>query len=319
MDNFVESNEFQRNLFGYFFLYPNGDNDTTATTEKRVVDNIQYNNSYPQRKLAFIHIGKSGGTTASKMIRRRCTLKKESSCAEYVAKNEINNIPHKETQISLQVQEYYHTRKPNVTKYESFIVTVRHPIDRMLSWYLHHHPKNKLIPNRTLNHFFHCFDQVDDLATVGLKENKGSCSRVAHRCIRGNYVRCHHMYLNYHFYTNELLQQESKNSKEIFVLRTEHFWEDWQSINSMLDGSNITRTKHHTHRERRKNKILVTNRTISKEGMSNACRVLCEEIQLYKKLIEKAVNLNKHDKMISFIELNKTCPTQTISMMCYIK
>ena len=48
----------------------------------------------------------------------------------------------------------------------------------------------------------------------------------------------------------------------------------------------------------------------SKEGLENVCRVLCTEIQLYKKLIWRGVNLDVEDKKLSLKELENTCPIQ---------
>jgi len=63
------------------------------------------------------------------------------------------------TQISLQVQEYYHARKHSKTKFNSFIVSVRHPIERMVSWFLHQHTKNKIISHLLpIPFIYNCFD-----------------------------------------------------------------------------------------------------------------------------------------------------------------
>merc|ERR1712154_380102 len=90
----------------------------------------------------------------------------------------------------------------------------------------------------------------------------------------------------------------------------EQFWDDWRTINIMLGGSgDIHKVKKITHSKGKK--LPVTNRTISKEGIKNICRVLCTEIQLYKQLIWRGVNLDIEDKKLSLKALENTCPVQT--------
>jgi len=76
----------------------------------------------------------------------------------------------------------------------------------------------------------------------------------------------------------------------------------------MLGGGKINRVNSITHYECSTPKV--TNRTVSKEGISNLCRHLCTDIQWYKKLITSAINSNDEDKMTTFDELKKTCPIE---------
>ena len=69
---------------------------------------------------------------------------------------------------------YIHGRKPNVQKFYTFIVTIRNPIDCMISWFLHVHPKNKILARRyapTRTDIFDCYEEINDLATYGLEHN----------------------------------------------------------------------------------------------------------------------------------------------------
>ena len=76
------------------------------------------------------------------MIRRRCTRPSQNGCDQFVYEYEHHNIPANETQISLQVQEYFHQRAVKAENYNTFIVTARDPVYRVISWYLHSHPLN---------------------------------------------------------------------------------------------------------------------------------------------------------------------------------
>ena len=107
------------------------------------------NNQLPKkRKIAFVHIGKTGGSTAATMIRNKCFRTTPSLCQTYVKENlkeQLAKIGEHETEISLQVHSYFHIRKVEARKFKSFIVTVRHPVERFISWYNYFHPKNRLV------------------------------------------------------------------------------------------------------------------------------------------------------------------------------
>ena len=97
-------------------------------------------------KIVFVHVGKAGGTSARENFRK--TFRKSSLNTRYV-----------------------HLVKPNVQMFDTFIVTIRNPIDRMISWFLHVHPKNEIVAHRyppTFTEIFDCYEQIDDFATHGL-------------------------------------------------------------------------------------------------------------------------------------------------------
>ena len=50
----------------------------------------------------------------------------------------------------------------------------------------------------------------------------------------------------------------------------------------------------------------VKNKTVSEKGHHNLCQALCYEIQIYKHILVRAVNLNDADVKESLRELN--CP-----------
>ena len=127
-----------------------------------------------------------------------------------------------------------------------------------------------------------------------------------------------HITRNYKFYTSELLSQ-SKN-KNIYVLRTDHLKDDWiNTAEDLIQKSGIS-TKvyeeevHVTHRNGKS--PVVTSREISKDGAKNACFFLCSEIQLYKRLLDRAINLNADDRSKSLKDLARYCPKEAKSQIC---
>ena len=245
-------------------------------------------------------------------------------------KRRKGKIAKRQSLISQRTFDYFHVRKlKNIQLYDTFIVTIRHPIDRLISWFLFSHTKNRDIKAwRNATHVYNCYNELNDLATFGLSsssqnDNKtnNNCQQIAYNCIIGNDYLCEHMFFNYEFYIGDILKYHK--DKDIFVLRTNTFDEDWERINDLLSNDNTQNNNKNNASTfgkktyRGKNYTAgVTNKTISAIGLQNVCRVLCDEIQLYKTLLQRAVNLNKFDRLISFNELNDTCPIQTLEGTC---
>ena len=93
--------------------------------------------------------------------------------------------------------------------------------------------------------------------------------------------------------------------REIIVFRAKHNEEDWRRVDILLGGSGSVPSQMHAN-DASKTGIPVHNTTISKQGHLNLCKALCHEIQVYKQLMNAAINLNEEDIMESLIELN--CP-----------
>lgn len=255
------------------------------------------------QNVQFVHIGKAGGTSARIYFAR--TFRGTSLNISYV-----------------------HCHKPDIDGFDTFIVTVRNPIDRIVSWFLHVHPKNKILAHRMApqhTQIFDCYEEINDLATHGLERKISSkldnCQRLARNVITGNVPGSYeyaHVVRNYRFYISKLLSQAG--NKNIYVLRTEHQIDDWiSSAEDIVHQSGVIanvqmENKHITHREGKK--PAVTNRGLSKEGLKNACFFLCPEIQLFKEIIKKAINLNEDDKEWSLQDLAKYCPKEVGTENC---
>ena len=77
----------------------------------------------------------------------------------------------------------------------------------------------------------------------------------------------------------------------------------------MLGGGSIVKGKVITHVK--KKEPVVTNRTISAQGLKNLCYYLCSEIQIYKLVLKRSVNLNETDRLLPLQSINETCPIET--------
>jgi hypothetical protein len=89
----------------------------------------------PRTPGAFLHIGKTGGSTLSHLLRHGCHSWAPKPC----------QIPANETYIS-QLSTYYHVpdfKKLNKTAYSFYTISLRDPLERTLSAFTYSHPANQ--------------------------------------------------------------------------------------------------------------------------------------------------------------------------------
>lgn len=106
-----------------------------------------------------------------------------------------------------------------------------------------------------------------------------------------------------------------RKKKEIYVVRTEEFDHDLRSINELLGGTSIVEYRVSTHTGHNQT-FPVSNKKTKLRGKYNACFFLCPEIQLYKKLLHRAVNLSQEDLKKSLDKLSETCPLEAKNDFC---
>ncbi|KAL3765186.1 hypothetical protein ACHAWU_010377 [Discostella pseudostelligera] len=132
---------------------PPANSSTTPSSSKTFIDQFidrSHRITIPDntRKLAFIHIGKSGGSTISILLRNGCMSAVDGIPCE---SNRFMKIPNQveETIASKRILFYLHTPhadKDNMTQYyqriNSVVVVARDPMERFISAFLSRHPVN---------------------------------------------------------------------------------------------------------------------------------------------------------------------------------
>ena len=106
--------------------------------------------------ILWIHVGKTGGETIKQILSIGCqsmaNRKRKQSC--------LKHLPRRKSQLSLHTHGYYHCYKMTVSKqirqqqlstasalpitshFDTYLYTIRHPVDRILSWYNYVHPQH---------------------------------------------------------------------------------------------------------------------------------------------------------------------------------
>lgn len=223
---------------------------------------------------------------------------------------------------------------------------------------------------------YHCYQDMQSLSEHGLRRNsmtqnvsivhdvvkeEEKCRSLAWNVIRG-VQKCWHNYYNYNYTYGNLVQRmeeemkmeqmgstvetemeseevtsrSTRKKKYIFVIRSEHALQDWNTVDIMLGGKGTTHemplkntfSSNTYHRKKTKTATAtaarsswgfepknVPNKTLSEIGRNNLCHALCEEIQIYKRVLSLAVNMKVNDDLLykkddSLDELLMTCPNE---------
>ena len=201
-----------------------------------------------------------------------------------------------------------------------YLLSVRDPIARALSAFNYDRPdetSSKRDLDRLGPFYLGCpFYHFDDLVKNGLTKHgqaSNRCKRIARNSLQGtlpHYMGPSHFEYNYQYYY-EVLPEDAN----ILVIRNEHIEVDWNSIEVLLSGSNeetnisFARTNVNTW-------IDQGDLYISPESITTLCQVLCNEIQVYKKILRSAQNLNEEEIHRSLIELMAKCPVEAVTDEC---
>jgi hypothetical protein len=275
----------------------------------------------PKTAGAIIHVGKTGGSTLSSVLRNGCHSFVKKPCS---------TIPN-ETIVS-RVTTYYHTpdleRLANMT-YDFYVWTVRDPFSRTVSAFRHTHPDNVLVRRRDYKEtvynfpmqklspiYSRCFPSLDKFGQalrnnytlttdVGVKRAATmNCDVLANAMMQHRAER-----ISTHLYHDiRLFHRQTNSSKPLFAIRTEFLWDDWININELLGqtpGSVVISQKN--LRDTSKLALPVTT-SIGEVEREYICRAIAPEYKVYFQLLSKAINIQKED-LAAMVEMGqKNCP-----------
>jgi hypothetical protein len=194
-----------------------------------------------------------------------------------------------------------------------FLVTARNPLTRFHSSFYMNHPDNpssgpsyrhrRNLTGTPFLFYRQCFPSIEDIATLLQRGSNGTtftaqqqeCKGLGLKAILGSAIKqaCGHCGMNYRFYNQEVIARHPGH--DIWVIRTEHLWDDVSRIDQLLGGSGNFSTvagARHTHNS----EAHTVNTALSENGMQTVCCYLAGEIQLYQDWIVSAVNLFPSEK-----------------------
>ena len=309
--------------------YYNGSKKNSLGVRRRYTEKTMPPQTSSVDSAGFIHIGKTGGSIISTLLRNGCSSFNSGPC---------RNVTH-ETAVSKLVEHYYHVadfhRLPD-TKHKIFIISIRDPFDRTVSALLYTHPKNaavyKLKQTKRQKHFggkaYRCFPTLEAFAQLmnGTSTEcnypyeqsqlvNTDCSALACAAIHGKARFYNHLFFNY----RNILETKLPTTppRQLYVLRKEFLWSDWKDLNVIFGQKDpvIIPTADASESRNISGFVLPVTRDISLEGRQKLCLALQSEYMAYFKIIKRAINLNTADvnQMIQIAKQN--CANLDISAM----
>jgi len=264
------------------------------------------------KRICLVHVGKAGGSSLGCSLGFQLHCNKEMKYPLGLLPSYTTNLMHNDVTDCPMDMDYY-------------LFSVRDPLERIRSWYVY--DKRKLGKLR-----YDCnFWKLNDLAELGLKQNASErCIHRAQRAIQGLEKFGNHAYHNYRYENDCLLLFPSRDvshfvslhryylnqvpsNATVAVIRTEHMLEDWNSMERLLGSKYVVKMLP----ERNINSYTNPDeKYLTDDAKKLLCAHLCDEIQVYKELLRKAVNLRPEQVDQSMQELRKTCPIQADIPAC---
>ena len=270
---------------------------------------------FHDQKYCLIHVGKAAGSKISCELgysyAPECRPYNDTGLPQSALQQHRGGVRHMGLKLDCT---------PQTNDAKVFIVTLRHPVHRLVSWHNYEHIYNRRIQQNPkvkrkkscLNQFHNfkdskgCFLSLSDFAAHTLPSSNNKCQQLAWGVASGEIPCMWHNAMGYSYYRNVIEKVTSIESLHLLAMRAEHLQEDWDSLEQMFGG----RLTNSTNFESALNKSKKPAQNLSQEGMRNLCRALCREIQVYKDFLFRAKNLNATQRQESIAELLHVCPEE---------
>lgn len=146
-----------------------------------------------------------------------------------------------------------------------------------------------------------CFPTLEHFAqAVGM--DVGKCTEHARAAVDGNEPTMVHLWANY-----QKMAAPIHSQALVYVMRNERLWQDWHSVNRMLDPTRDVHSAQKLVRDLQKLQQPVT-RDLSDEGRAFLCRAIEKEYAVFFRLLGRAVNLNETDIEEARDKALQNCP-----------
>lgn len=336
-------------------LFPDNDNATEPETSRNVT--MPTERLFINGTVGLVHIGKTGGSTLSTLLRNGCTsLVRKRPC--YIVENEtivsklvvrtkvqVKNscswnfsLSHAYKPLANFQETYYHVPDfhslPRTT-HRAYIVTARDAYNRAVSAFLYHHPKNAAASQLKLTSrqekfgplAYGCFETLEDFAALA-KTNETECNYYPYRPTAVNVTDCSalacatlhgkvrffaHLFFNYQKIMSMI---PTDPPRILFVMRQEHYWEDWENLNILLGQEDPVVIPGSDFNKRNISDLeLPVSRDISERRRLKLCVALQGEYHAYFRLLAAARNLQENDVMDAVQIAKSNCPNLDFQAM----
>jgi hypothetical protein len=303
----------------------------------------------------FVHVGKAGGSSIMLLVE-----KSKAKCKDLIEKDGLNankeDVKNFEysllTTVKQQTCALSKIQKQRVhlkdgqhlyNNYTQFIINVRDPVDRLISWYNYELQSFDKEPRwqqggQASENFVNLRDcypgGIDDIIRGSLLGTERSthptltnyqCSKLAKQCLKGDVMCFGHNYYNYEVYGEDLLLwkgvdrynlQEQKDIR-VDIIRSEHSMDDFTRIMHLWTDSmsavgefvkglygRVRSIESYNKGLKKQYKIV---KEIPRTSASALCQHICTELVTYKYLLRVSDNLFLHEVRDSYKDLDDKC------------
>jgi hypothetical protein len=281
-----------------------------------------------RRTFVFVHVGKTGGETIKWRLKLSCKLRasrrKKERCYE--------QFEHGESLLSNATIGYMHCDKlrpkPSIENATTFLISLRDPIDRIVSWFQYMHPQNCL-PERPsaacnlkrennswgLDFYHECFPEVNKMfrsIQTPLVVGSINCSQMALETIQGNGPEgpSNHMFFNYYYLANKTVLLYPK--KDVMVVRQEMLWDDLRRIEQLLGGDPMRSFETEGPIVTHGSEKFLYRAKLDPTLVPTLCCAIPKEIRTYIELLDQSKNLESRHKKYSIKNLLSKCQTESL-------
>lgn len=281
------------------------------------------------RRIIYLHVGKTGGSTTKGALRIHCTANKWRNPQRKQCRKDMQRMFRKtggEGALSKHVIGYSHVNLfPKETVWQrsnSFLFSVRNPINRFISWYDQIY--DKMCRRKTKNGkcdykfseengevgrgVFQCFSEgieslAQSLTPKPLYPEQRLCWRRAWQIFQTGPTKYpswmwHVNPYNYQHYAEQSIRRFPE--KDVFAIRTESLWSDIVEIDHLLGGNGTGFRREQVNKGKRK-------LSLSKQSKTNLCCALVEELEIYEEVLRRAINIDEADYFLSMAKVLSDC------------
>lgn len=256
--------------------------------------------------ICYVHVGKTAGSSIGCALGFRLHCKDDQQYLPGRLPKSATHAFHKDVYDCPDYSDYY-------------LFVLRDPLARFRSAFVYGRP-DRYGHGAEENHwdkikqiYIDCptFTTANELAATGLTEDgeaSDECKQRARDLLRGTAKYEDHIYFNYQYYLEGI-----PHKSNILVVRTEHMEDDWNSVEMSLGGKPRTNIPfpHENSRPKESRDLILGD-----EERMLLCHELCVEIQTYKLLLRRALNINIDQYKISMMELKQSCPNEAMLKQC---
>lgn len=279
---------------------------------------------------AFVHIGKTGGSTISVALRNGCHSYRPHPC---------RNVTH-ETIASRLIQSYYHVPDFGLlpqSNHDFYLVSTRDPLDRVISSFVYEHYANRrarqesMDPTKvqkmidayapcfpTLEAFAGYFDADDPRKSYEYpyapnEVRNDSCQDLARAALYGQVRVYAHLFFGYERVRSLLTatKYEQQRQLDLYVTRQEHLQEDWESVNRHLGQVEEVGLLPHQRSQHSSVQTMPVQKRLSRRGKRLLCNALTGEYEAYLWFLQRATNLTPEEVSKSIQYSISQCPQLT--------